>query len=108
MTLRLRLGVIVPVLAVLTLISASGRAAETKTVTIEGLTFQPAVLTVQQGDTVIWKNADLYAHTATAAGAFDSKEIAPNGTWKFTAKKKGSFPYICTLHPTMKGTLVVK
>jgi plastocyanin len=108
MTSYLRLAGFVPVLAVLTLVSTGGHAAETKVVTIEGLMFQPAVLTVKQGDTVVWKNADLYAHTATAKGAFDSKEIAPSGTWKFTAKKKGSFPYICTLHPTMKGTLVVK
>lgn len=108
MASRLRLLIIVPVLAVLTLVGAGGHAAETKVVTIEGLTFHPAVLTVKQGDTVIWKNADLYAHTATAQAAFDSKEIAPNGTWKFTAKNKGSFPYICTLHPTMKGMLVVK
>jgi plastocyanin len=105
---RLRLSVIVPMLTVLTLVSTSGHAAETKTVVIEGVTFQPATLTVKQGDTVVWKNADLYAHTATAAGAFDSNEIAPNGTWKFIAKHKGSFPYICTLHPSMKGTLVVK
>lgn len=108
MASRLRLVVLVPVFAALTLVSIGGHAAETKVVTIEGLTFQPAVLAVKQGDTVIWKNADLYAHTVTAAGAFDSKEIAPSGTWKFTAKKKGNFPYICTLHPTMKGTLVVK
>lgn len=105
--LRLRLGVIVP-LTVLTLVSTGGHAGETKTVVIEGMTFQPATLTVKQGDTVVWKNADLYAHTATGAGTFDSKEIAPNGTWKFTATKKGSFPYICTLHPVMKGTLIVK
>lgn len=95
-------------LAVLALASTAGQAAETKTVTIENLKFQPATLSVKQGDTVVWKNADLFPHTATAPGGFDSKEIAANGTWKFTAKKKGTFQYICTLHPTMKGTLVVK
>ena len=39
---------------------------------------------------------------------FDSGEIAPGKTWKYTAKKPGKFPYVCTLHPTMKGTLVVE
>lgn len=106
--LRLRLGVVVPMLTVLALVSTGGHAAETKTVVIEGMAFQPATLTVKQGDTVVWKNADLYAHTATAAGAFDSKEIAPGGTWKLIAQKQGRFPYVCTLHPVMKGTLVVK
>ncbi len=109
MTARRRFRAPLAMLAVLTLVSTGGYAAETKSVSIEGLKFLPATLTVKQGDTVIWKNADLFAHNVTAeTGAFASGEIAPNGSWKYTAKKKGTFPYICTLHPTMKGTLIVK
>ena len=101
----------VSLFAALILVSAGGHAAETttKTVSIDGSKFQPAALTVKQGDTVVWNNSDPFPHTATAKGGeFDSKQIAPNGTWKFTAKKKGEFPYSCTIHPAMKGTLVVK
>lgn len=96
-------------LAVLVLASASEpRAAETKTVTIENLQFQPVTLTVKQGDTVTWRNADLFPHNVTAeGGAFRSPEIAANGTWIYTAKQKGEFRYVCTLHPSMKGTLIV-
>ena len=54
-------------------------------------------------------NKDLVAHTVTAKnGTFDSKEIAPGKSWTFTPKDRGQFDYKCTLHPTMKGTLVVK
>ena len=31
-----------------------------------------------------------------------------NKSWGFIARKKGEMPYICRLHPAMKGVLVVK
>jgi plastocyanin len=82
----------------------------THTVTIEGMTFQPEALTVAAGDTVVWVNKDMVAHTATSseAGIFDSKLIAPDQSWKLTVSKKGDFAYICTYHPTMKATLHVQ
>ena len=83
--------------------------AKTHTVTIEGAAFSLADLTVSAGDTVIWVNKDFYPHTATSKKAgFDSDDIAPEKSWKYVAKKKGDFPYICTIHPSMKGTLHVK
>ena len=70
--------------------------------------FTPAELTVSKGDVVEWVNLDAFPHTATAAGAFDSASIATQGTWRLTAGEAGTFPYVCTLHPTMAGTLIVK
>jgi plastocyanin len=67
------------------------------------------VITVKAGDVVEWRNSDPLPHTATATQAgLDSGDIAAGGTFRFTAKKKGRFDYLCTLHPTMKGTLVVE
>lgn len=87
---------------------ALGAAPATQTIAIEGFMFRPAVVTVNQGDVVEWQNKDIVAHTATAKGAgLDSGEIPANATFRFTATRKGRFDYICTLHPTMKGTLVV-
>jgi plastocyanin len=84
-------------------------ASASHTVVMEGVAFMPNVLTVAQGDTVVWVNKDAFPHTATAQDkSFDSKEIAAGKSWRFTAKKTGKFAYVCTLHPTMKGTLVVK
>jgi plastocyanin len=81
----------------------------THTVTIEGMRFQPEVLTVAPGDTVVWVNKDLVPHTATStAGGFDSKDIQADKSWKFTTRKTGDFAYICTFHPTMKALLRVK
>ena len=83
-------------------------APSTHTLVIEGMKFVPETITVKRGDTIVWVNKDLFPHTATAQGIFDSGELAPNQTWKYTVSKPGKFPYICTLHPTMKATLIVE
>ncbi len=102
--------------------------AATHTIVIDGTSFQPQTLTVARGDRVTWVNRDPFPHTATASGntsgnvssnasasasgnasaKFDSKSIAAGKSWTWTARDPGSYDYICTLHPTMKGTLVVK
>jgi plastocyanin len=82
--------------------------ARTHEVVIQGLLYVPETLTVRPGDVVVWTNKDPFPHTATAAGAFDSGSIAPGKSWRFTAKKAGTYPYLCTLHTTMKGTLRVE
>jgi plastocyanin len=84
-------------------------ASHTHVIVIEGMKFSPEVTEVHVGDTVVWKNKDFFPHSATAEDrSFDSKEIATGGSWKFKARKAGEFSYICTLHPTMKGRLIVK
>jgi plastocyanin len=81
----------------------------THTVTIEEMRFQPERLTVASGDTIVWVNKDLVPHTATSeAGRFDSETIQTAKSWKFTARTKGEFAYICSFHPTMKAMLNVK
>ncbi|TCS36254.1 plastocyanin [Paucimonas lemoignei] len=79
------------------------------TVVIEGMKFSPDVLEVQVGDTVIWRNKDIVPHNVTAANhAFHSPTISPEGSWKYTARKKGEYDYLCTLHPTMKAKLILR
>jgi plastocyanin len=84
-------------------------AADTHTVVITDMKFSPETLTVKRGDTVVWVNKDFFPHNARAQDrTFESTDIATNQSWRYVATKAGTFPYICTLHPTMKGTLVVK
>ena len=79
------------------------------TVVISGTAFRPPTLTVNVGDRIVWKNDDPFAHTVTSRdGKFDSKDIAAGGPWTYRAAQTGTFPYICTLHRTMKGTLIVR
>jgi plastocyanin len=81
----------------------------THKVTIDGATFKPDTIDVKVGDSIVWTNKDPYPHTVTSkSGGFDSKDIDPDASWTYVARKAGEFPYICTLHTTMKGTLRVK
>jgi plastocyanin len=85
------------------------REARTHTVAIRGFQYAPASITVEPGDTVVWHNQDVVPHTATAKGkGLDTGAIAANGSGQHVAKKKGTYAYDCTFHPTMKGTLVVQ
>jgi len=86
----------------------AGAAPQTYTVVIEGFQFMPQALTVQRGDRIVWQNKDLVPHTATAAGSFDSGTIEAGKSWSYVANKTGTLAYVCTLHPTMKASLVVQ
>jgi len=89
-------------------VAAAGKPM-THTVIIDASRFEPETLSVMVGDTVVWVNKDLVAHTATAKrGAFDSGLIAPGKSWKYKLKRAGEFAYTCTYHSTMDGTLRVK
>lgn len=89
--------------------SSARTTAKTHAIAIEGLQYSPPRIEVNAGDIVSWTNKDPFPHTVTANDrSFDSGEIASNRTWKLKTREKGSFPYVCTLHPTMKGVLVVK
>ena len=80
----------------------------THAIVMQSTSYAPATLTVKRGDTVVWVNKDPFPHTATSAGNFDSKSIAAGASWKYKASKVGDFPFTCTFHPNMLGTLKVE
>jgi len=77
---------------------------------IKGSKHSPSTLTVKPGETVTVTNMDLVGHSVTSdvAGLFDTGIVSNGKSVTFTAPTKvGSYPYHCTPHPSMKGTLVV-
>ena len=98
--------------ALLCINASTGIAVEhpvVHTVLIEGMSFTPQTLSVRQGDMIVWTNKDPFPHTVTARNRqFDSHLLAEDHSWKYTARKRGEFPYFCTLHQTMTGVLIVK
>jgi plastocyanin len=87
---------------------AGAAPAATHVVTIEGMAFKPATLTVRAGDVVTWENRDVVPHTVTSPGRFDSKQVDAGRRWTWTAGAKGGIGYVCTYHPGMQGMVVVE
>lgn len=90
--------------------AAAPQGPQTHTIIIRELKFQPAVLTVHVGDTVEWKNEDIFPHNAVSIEPkeFDSATIPVGSSWKYQTAKKGNYFYQCTLHPNMRAKLVVQ
>ena len=102
-------GVVIVAVALLAFSRARG-AAPVKPVThqvaIEGMQFQPEVVSVAPADAIVWTNKDMFPHTVTSkSGDFDSHEIKPGESWTYRVVKKGEFAYVCSFHPTMKALL---
>lgn len=89
------------------LLASTARAA-THQVSIVGMAFVPASLTIAAGDTVIFANDDNAPHTATDdAGAFDTGRLSKGQSAQLTFPSSGSFAYHCAVHPRMVGTITV-
>jgi plastocyanin len=101
----LPLAVAAALIAALLLATQLARAAEVAA-TIQ----EPATLTVNVGDRVTWTNQDTAPHTVTSdtAGVFDVRTEGSGGTGSLTFNTAGTFPFHCTIHPNMKGTMVVQ
>ena len=84
-------------------------AASPATVTIDNFAFAPATLTVTAGTTVTWKNDDDSPHRiGDKNGTFKSAALDTDDTFSHTFAAPGEYPYICTIHPYMVGTIIVK
>lgn len=87
--------------------------------------YEPALISIDVGETITWINNDKESHTITSGkgsgrfgwmsnefgksdGYFDSERIMPNKSWSFVFDKKGIFAYYCTIHPWMDGTILVQ
>ncbi len=78
-------------------------------VDLASFAFSPGTITVKVGTTVTWTNKDGTTHTVTSdTGAFDSGNLAANGKYSYTFSAAGTYPYHCTIHPYMKGTVIVQ
>ena len=79
------------------------------------LYYDPTVLDITVGTTVIWDNVDNTMHTASSGtpdagldGVFDSDIMSAGDTFEFTFNDAGSYDYYCILHPWMVGTVNVE
>ncbi len=101
------LGVLV-VLGVVAVSGCTSNQSAANTVTIQNMAFNPSTLNVQVGTKVMWINKDSVTHHVVSdTGVFDSGDLATGQSYNYTFNQTGSFPYHCSIHPSMTGTIVV-
>jgi plastocyanin len=75
---------------------------------IKNMVFNPSTITVAAGTTIKWTNKDPAPHTATSTdNLFDTGTLGTNESSSIKFSNAGSFSYICTIHTSMKGTVIV-
>ena len=71
--------------------------------------YDPGTVTVKVGDTVVWTNQSSIQHDVVADnGEFKSKLFGQGETFSYTFTKAGTYPYHCSIHPGMTGTVIVQ
>ena len=85
----------------------SGPAANE--VWMQGTKFTPATRTVAVNTTVTWINTDGFNHNVVSdSSLFNSGNIAGGASFSHTFTLAGTYPYTCTLHSNMTGTIIVQ
>jgi plastocyanin len=88
-------------------------AVSSGAISIKGFAFNPAQLSVNKGATVTWTNDDGTAHTVTSgvpgtpSGKFDQR-LDAGKTFTFTFADAGTYEFFCSIHQSMKATVLVK
>jgi plastocyanin len=87
----------------------------TATVNIQNFAFNPASITITKGTTVTWVNEDTTNHQivndaqgSIAQGALFTSDSLPKGaSYSFKFDNPGTYSYHCSIHPSMKATVIV-
>jgi len=88
--------------------AASQAPAASDAITIQNFAFAPASLTVKSGATVTWTNMDSPKHSVKwDDGTTGSDPLSTGATYTRAFATAGTFTYVCGIHASMKGTIVV-
>ena len=86
--------------------AGAGTAA---TVSMDHNTFIPGEITVVPGTTVTWVNKEAMPHTVVDINkGFRSKTLTKDASFSVTFATAGDYDYLCSIHPNMKGKVIVK
>jgi plastocyanin len=84
-------------------------AGPVATVSMDHNTFIPGEITVAPGTTVTWVNNEAMPHTVVDSNkGFRSKALVQDASFSFTFATAGDYNYLCSIHPNMKGKVIVK
>ena len=103
---------IVPLSAAIIMLAsdlAATPAADANTIVLEHFHFAPVSLTVTAGTTVRWENRDEEPHTVVSDdGLFRSGGLGQDDVFTFKFDRPGTYKFLCSIHPQMIGTILVK
>jgi plastocyanin len=89
--------------------AARATGGQTVTVVMTNRAYDPQQVTVKVGDTVTWVNQDAPQHDVVADnGEFKSQLFDKGQSFSYTFTKAGTYPYHCSIHPGMTGTVIVQ
>ncbi len=94
----------------LALLLATPARATNAAVKVEDFAFKPATVTIKAGESVTWTlAANEPNHTVTADdNSFNGSLTSATPTYSHTFPSQGSFPYHCSIHTSMTGTVNVQ
>jgi len=78
-------------------------------VELSDTSLEPRVIEISEGGSVAWVNHDRTTHqlVSLAPNVFESPRLGEGESYVSTFPKPGTYPYYCTIHNEMKGTVVV-
>ena len=87
---------------------ASAAAADSNVIVIKKFMFTPMDMTVPAGTEITWENEDGEPHTVVSlTGDFRSQALDEKDKFSHQFTTRGTYKYICSIHPKMAGTITV-
>jgi plastocyanin len=81
--------------------------AEDYTIVIDKMKFGPVPAALHPGDTITWRNNDIFRHSATARDKSFDIDLPSKASVRMAITKAAKVDFFCKFHPGMKGTLVI-
>jgi plastocyanin len=69
--------------------------------------YMPSVTRIRVGQTVVWQNGGRELHDVTGDDDWHSGPIEGSSAYRHTFGFEGTFTYRCSVHPDMRGTIIV-
>jgi plastocyanin len=81
----------------------------THRIAIRDFAFHARRIVVAPGTKLVWTNDDSDPHTISSHAAHWSSEALDTGqSFTRVVRRRGTYHYVCTIHPFMHGTVVVR
>lgn len=109
--MRSSAAALVVAIAIVLVAAAPSGAGSVRAVSLQDIDIKPSTVRITRGTTVKWRFLDdRAAHNVTSRGRprFRSSATKTSGTHRVRFTRRGTYRYVCTIHPSMRGRVVVR